>query len=430
MIELKDDKLGRREFLDNIFKLLSNFGNQGDKGLTIILNGQYGIGKTTLLNFIEEKNQGESNFNIIRYNAWENNTFENPLIPLLYCISKLESKEGLIKKGTKNVLKKIPKIVLGTLANTCKVDLTSLADNESFFDDYDEYKESFEKLKNILKEYCANKKTVFLVDELDRCLPEYQIKVLESIYHLLNIPNLITVIALDKEQLECSIKNTFGDNQNTYGYLSKFIDYEIELLEGNTYTFIKSLMSFECHMGYTDDVKGLISNSLKSINMPIRDCQNIINELNIICNETDSNGVKRSWFYWYPLIIYIILLVKRINNEIYCKYFLKTKQEIYNRDIELMETEYKKFSDDIKGTKIEKVLNCLLESEGLGQTFIIHLINCFVCIRDVKMTTLTDYTGLTESHINQIMFGNGRIGTYPQTINSIIEKAHIFNFNN
>lgn len=430
MIELKDDKLGRREFLDNIFKLLSNFGNQGDKGLTIILNGKYGTGKTTLLNFIEEKNQGESNFNIIRYNAWENNTFENPLIPLLYCISKLESKEDLIKKGTKNVLKKIPKIVLGTLSNTCKVDLTSLADNESFFDDYDEYKESFEKLKNILKEYCANKKTVFLVDELDRCLPQYQIKVLESIYHLLNIPNLITIIALDKKQLECSIKNTFGDNQNTYGYLSKFIDYEIELLEGNTYTFIKSLMTFECELVYTDAVKILISDSLKYIGMTIRDCQNIINELNMICNEVDNNGERQQVPYWYPLIVFIITLMKRIDNEIYSKYFCKVKEDTYRYDVELEKTEYKKFLNDIKETKTELVLNFLMDCEGLGQTFVVHLINSFIPIRDVKMSDLIEHTGLTESHINQIMFGHGRTGTFPQTINKIIKKVHILNLNN
>ena len=161
-----------------------------------------------------------------------------------------------------------------------------------------------------------------MVDELDRCLPEYQIKVLESIYHLLSIPNLITIIALDKEQLECSIKNTFGDTQNAFGYLSKFIDYEIELQEGDTYTYINSLMNFQCGQA-TSKIKTLISNMLKEIMFPIRECQNLINELNLICNEKRTDDKQVNWPYWYPLVVTIVLITKRINNEIYKnrKYF-------------------------------------------------------------------------------------------------------------
>lgn len=427
MIELKDDKLGRKDFLNDIFNLLRNFGNQGDKGLTIILNGKYGTGKTTLLNFIEEKNKEENNFNIIKYNAWENNTFENPLIPLLYCISKLESKESTIQESTKNVLKKVPKIIFGTLANACNIDLTSLTDNENFFDDFDEYKEAFVRLQNILKEYCANKKTILLVDELDRCLPEYQIKVLESIYHLLNIPNLITIIALDKDQLECSIKNAFGDNQNTYGYLSKFIDYEIELLEGNTYTYIQSLMNFECD----SEVKRVIANSLEIIKMPIRECQNLINELNMICNEINSDGSRRAHPYWYPILVFIVLLVKRVNNSLYVKYFCKKREEMYTENMDLSKTIYITFMNDIRDSKIERVLNCIFEDNRMGKSLKIHFINTFVSVECVKTEDLVEATKLDEQYINELVYRTyRRTDIFPYMINEIIKKVHILNFNN
>lgn len=57
MKNLTDDKLNRKEFLNDLFNLFDNFGNYDDGGLTISINGKYGSGKSTLLNFIDEKNK-------------------------------------------------------------------------------------------------------------------------------------------------------------------------------------------------------------------------------------------------------------------------------------------------------------------------------------------------------------------------------------
>ena len=70
---------------------------------------------------------------------------------------------------------------------------------------------------------------IILVDEIDRCLPEYAIKTLERLYLLFkDVPNIVVIVANDKSKLEKIIKNTFGydviDN-----YLEKFIDYTLTL---------------------------------------------------------------------------------------------------------------------------------------------------------------------------------------------------------
>lgn len=79
MITLQEDQLHRTELLKDLFELFSNFGNQDGEGLTIAINGKYGTGKSTLLNFIREKNQEKNEFNVVLYNAWEGNYFENPI---------------------------------------------------------------------------------------------------------------------------------------------------------------------------------------------------------------------------------------------------------------------------------------------------------------------------------------------------------------
>ena len=73
-----------------------------------------------------------------------------------------------------------------------------------------------------------------MVDELDRCLPEYAIKILERLHHVFtDIPNVQVVLSIDKSQLEHIIKKTFGENTETQKYLSKFINFEVNLDEGS-----------------------------------------------------------------------------------------------------------------------------------------------------------------------------------------------------
>ena len=222
MISLAEDKLNREELINKIFNIFKNFGNQDGKGLTMVINGQYGSGKSTLLNFIQEKNKVENDFNIISYNAWENNYFDNPLIPLMYSLSKLESKENKVKNAIVKVVKSVPKRIFQTITNLTKIDV-SCSKEIDCFEEFDKYRKVIEEYQLILAEYCRNKKLIFMVDELDRCLPEYQIKVLEMLYHFLNVPNLIVLIAIDKDKIETAIKNMFGIKTDVYGYLSKFI---------------------------------------------------------------------------------------------------------------------------------------------------------------------------------------------------------------
>ena len=75
---------------------------------------------------------------------------------------------------------------------------------------------------------------IFIVDELDRCLPEYAIKVLERLHHVFyGIPNSVMLLSIDKKQLNHTVQNIFGDSVNKEAYLAKFIDFTVNLNEGS-----------------------------------------------------------------------------------------------------------------------------------------------------------------------------------------------------
>ncbi len=421
---LVEDRLARGEFLGRLFSLFDNFGNQGDRGFTMILNGKYGSGKSTLLDFIDERNNTDNKFNVVRYNAWNDNLFENPLIPILREMSKLQGKGEKIKKGAVNVLKKIPKMFFGTLANVHGVDVSELLSNENIFSEYDEYKASLNEFRNILKDYCAQKKVLFLVDELDRCLPEYQIKVLETLYHLFEIPNLIVVIALDRNQLECSIKNKFGDDQNTLGYLSKFINLQVDLPNDRDSDFLYSLLDFHCE--YCEEVKQTITNMILALNYSIREAQKVINEINLVCNESQNNGKQKRFYYWFPLLIAFVLLCKQESGVVYKKYFSYSQKDNYRTDkLSINESGFYKFLRDIKGTKLEIIIE-YLKNEHFGKSCLFHVINSFSPIKNISEDDLAGYLGLALYEVQDIL--KEVHFAFPEQINGVIQKVKAIGF--
>jgi hypothetical protein len=63
---------------------------------------------------------------------------------------------------------------------------------------------------------------LFLIDELDRCRPNYAIDFLETIKHLFNQENTAFVIATNLSQLESSAKALFGNELDFANYYRKF----------------------------------------------------------------------------------------------------------------------------------------------------------------------------------------------------------------
>ena len=83
-----------------------------------------------------------------------------------------------------------------------------------------------------------NRGIILMIDELDRCLPDYAIKVLERLHHICFGTRIILITAVNKKELSGSIAKAFGqinsDNKDSFAehYLQKFIDFTIHLNNG------------------------------------------------------------------------------------------------------------------------------------------------------------------------------------------------------
>lgn len=255
----KLDILNRKEFVDQLKKLVK-YISANKSSTCFAINGVWGCGKSFVLDMFENELEGiqsektnSDQYFIIRYNSWKYDYYEEPLVAIVASmISTIEEKtnlfpDSLAKNKYLGILKAVGVSLLSVGADAAKaktgIDFkkafdvidkgktegTSIYEDEHEYDVYFGFNNVLNKLADLLRDLAKTYTIVILVDELDRCLPEYAIKVLERLHHLTeNQSNIITIVSIDKEQLLTSVKQIFGF-ENPEKYLAKFISFEVKL---------------------------------------------------------------------------------------------------------------------------------------------------------------------------------------------------------
>lgn len=255
----EDCKLDREKYADNLIRIIENYPS----GFVMALNNRWGDGKTFFVNRWRQKLKNEG-FQVVYYNAWEDDYSENALVSIISEITEdikdpdKKLLDKVLEKGTGIFVKSLPvllKIAAKKLAgNEGYEDLATLIGEEmgkpfqSLIDDYKKQKETVKGFKIALQEFAESagndKPIVFFIDELDRCKPSYAVEVLEIIKHLFSVQNIIFVLSIDKEQLANSVKGFYGsDRIDGNEYLKRFIDLEFSLPKPKLKKFIET--SFE-----------------------------------------------------------------------------------------------------------------------------------------------------------------------------------------
>ena len=264
----EQDKIGREGIVNKISGLVDSL--EKDKNFCLSLNGAWGSGKSFVLSMIEEKLSQKSEYIVVKYDAWENSFYYEPLIAILSCVidcleSKLSKMKGYGKVAVEVGKNKVKEIIeklsesggkIGFVAKLIK-DLTEIVPNfknvllatdtkDAQLEIFRSYKSLLLEVKELLnkltkKVFVENKQTklVILVDEIDRCLPDEQLKILERLHHLFGVNNCAAIVALNKEQvINTYAKICGGDGKE---YLRKFFDYNFELSMLNAVFFQNEL---------------------------------------------------------------------------------------------------------------------------------------------------------------------------------------------
>jgi len=332
------DILNRREIVEQILDLLKIL-SEVQSSCTFALNGKWGSGKTFLLNMLEPQlrdYQAGERFMVFHYNCWQYDYYDEPLIAIVSAMLdnideyihffsgevREKIKLGFVNTA-KQVIKKVAYSFVESKIGIGADDLSDLAEKiqETTSQDVEEQHEydkyyAFHKVigeaREELSKLAEDQTLVIVVDELDRCLPDYAIKTLERLHHLFaGLNNTVIIMALDKDQLKHTIETIFGTGTDCNAYLQKFIDFELKIDIGTVndsflekysdYIALFDESALEPWIGIHDYITALFSG------MEIRRQEHLVKKLHTIHRILFNTDKKKDYsFLCFELLLAVI----------------------------------------------------------------------------------------------------------------------------
>lgn len=269
--ETKVDLLNNEAIAETIIGLLLERQNQP---ITIGIHGDWGAGKSSILEMIEAGLTNKDDVLCLKFNGWRFQGFEDAKIALIEdIVTGLLEKRPKLTKATdkvKEVFRRInwlkaaktagglaftaftgvptpdqihavTSIIGGLLSDPGKLAtpanfkaaleeanglLKPASESKNIPEEVSEFRKAFDELLE-----AANvSRLVVLIDDLDRCLPDTAIDTLEAIRLFLFTPHTAFVVAADEAMIEYAVRKHFPDLPNTTGpqtyarnYLEKLI---------------------------------------------------------------------------------------------------------------------------------------------------------------------------------------------------------------
>ena len=245
-----DDLLARQEIATRLTNLVAT----QVPPLTVSLHGQWGTGKTFMLRrWQKELESQDPAYKAIYFNAWEDDFCDDPLLAFVGQLSDYFGKAGqgsLLDQAVQKALPLLRENLTGILRATTgiSIDLHQLAQSDkSLLDIYQEQRATKDELRKelaVLAEKVASQTShplVFIVDELDRCRPTFAIELLERVKHVFDVPNIVFVFGLNRDELCEALTSVYGDIDADV-YLRRFFDFEFNLPEGGAQRFGEHLI--------------------------------------------------------------------------------------------------------------------------------------------------------------------------------------------
>lgn len=257
-----NDKLNRQQDAEIIIATALKIHDEGvvtgKNGLVMAINAPWGGGKSYLLDGIAE-DLGHAGCKVLRFNAWENDYSKDALSSFLAemgdQIESLFSTDNdtvaAFKKSAKRIAWDVSKVFLAAalkkLSGAAMDDVIEAVNGETgegaspeftkdLFTHHKDLKEQVALLRQSLSDLYKNQeggaKPIFiLVDELDRCRPNFSIELLEAIKHIFQVDGICFLVAVNKEELINSIKVIYGESFDSRHYLQRFfdVDYKVKV---------------------------------------------------------------------------------------------------------------------------------------------------------------------------------------------------------
>lgn len=272
--ETKVDLLNNEAIAKTIVQLLQD---RVDQPVTVGVHGDWGAGKSSVLEMIDDSFAGVDSALCLKFNGWRFQGFEDAKIALIEGIvtELIEARPALTRasEAAKAVFRRIDWLKVakraGGLAWTAATGIPSPELIHALYERVEDAlsdpgklankanaEKAFKELQAVLKaktdgvtnvpeeihefrkafdqllEKAGVKQLVVLIDDLDRCLPDIAIETLEAVRLFLFTSRTAFVVAADEAMIEYSVRKHFPDLPNTtspQSYARKYLEKLIQI---------------------------------------------------------------------------------------------------------------------------------------------------------------------------------------------------------
>lgn len=270
--ETKVDLLSNEAIARTIVRLINQTPN---RPMTIGVHGDWGAGKSSVLEMIDASFSEDKKMLCIKFNGWQFQGFEDAKIAVIEgIVTELISSQSLLTKAggeVKNILRRIDWLKAakktGGLAFTAFTGIPTADQLKSIIDTVKDKlsdpatlatKENAEAAVNLfsgllkdgegrnvpqeihefrkafgaLLDKAGIDRLIVLIDDLDRCLPETAIETLEAIRLFVFLPKTAFVVGADEAMIEYSVRHHFPDlpeSSSSQGYARSYLEKLIQV---------------------------------------------------------------------------------------------------------------------------------------------------------------------------------------------------------
>lgn len=249
------DIFNRKKFGEKLANLFEN----SQEDIVVALDAQWGEGKSTFVKmwqgYVEQHR--EKKFKTIYFDAFANDYQKDPFLALtaeMYSLLKDEGEKkqeefkqkagDAVKSMTRGALKIGVRAITGgildgSIVDSAEAEISTLVaeqvDNviadrlQSSEEDKSALKHFREYLQEMAKAQGDGNPIIFIIDELDRCRPDFALELVEQIKHIFSVQGITFLLVLNRKQLEASVRARYGNDVNASLYLQKFVNIWVTL---------------------------------------------------------------------------------------------------------------------------------------------------------------------------------------------------------
>jgi hypothetical protein len=292
---------------------LIKFIQQSNTPITVGIQGEWGSGKTSLINSIYHEFNSDPTIKQIWINSWEYSLLSTPEESLLKIINRiieelLESdtdtkRKDAIKSGAEKIFKGAlrvgAQVALGTEAAKVTQELLGSAEQG-----ISALRKQLTDLVGDIANRSSNpyKKIVIYVDDLDRIEPRNAVAILELLKNIFSVPNCVFLLAIDYQVVVKGLEHKFGKQtpENEWEFRA-FFDKIIQLpfmMPMGQYNIGKYVNALLVEIGFVEgeglDDEAVREIILRTIGGNPRSIKRLVNSVSLIqiFSEEKSGGTQ------------------------------------------------------------------------------------------------------------------------------------------